>query len=331
MNGALKALPAPDDADRKRRKLVAALRFLLILLPAVVMIALGWRTVAAASRGRLIGSRTLFQYVLRDRPTPGGGDIPPPRREGPGAWPRRSSGGLRVFAGADIPQEEVERSFRRRSIAFEWESRPERADLLLTGGRGLSQGAESEVMPDGRVTLRLPSAAPAVSEALAENVWGSVESLDGSLESLGLVAVYVAPDAPAVTERKELARRRPKPAPERRWAAIPLLVADTPQARLVPAIQVIRPGELCRVDFQVLGYDREWYSVTNRPETRFRVRTATEALMPDANRKGEFLAPIDARIQGSYERLVVEAVLEGPRGMGQSAEAVVIVDPSAGG
>ncbi|MGV3721029.1 MAG: hypothetical protein ACO1SX_08970 [Actinomycetota bacterium] len=312
--------------------MLAVIRLLVISLPPVGMLVLGWRTAAAANHKRHRHTYNLFQSMLQARPPTSGIASPPSLAPRPLEWPRRSMEGLRVFVDAGVPRQEVERSFRGRRMSFAWEDRPQRADLLLTAAHGVPNGSTAKVLHDGRVTLPLPTANPAaMADTLAEHVWISVDPLDGLRETLGPVALYAAPDAPAVTEQKDLARRRPKPAPERRWAALPMLVADAPQARLVPAIQSIRPGEPCRLDLQVLGYDRTWYSVTNRPEARFRVTPRSDALVPYGADKGAFLAPVDARLRGPYERLVIEAVLEGPAGMGLSAEAVVIVNPDLGG
>jgi hypothetical protein len=310
------------------------LRVMLLSLPLLVMVFLGWRSAAAGGQARRIKPGLLYQFVLDGVRAPAAGaDASSPALALRG-WPERSPGALSVFVEEGIPRPEVERALRRRGIPFTLVSDAKAADLGLRRappGGSVTTIAAAEVLEGGRVRLQLPASTPAaVSAALADNVWGSVDPLDGEALAIGLLRRYKRPRAQADREARDRGRGRSKPAPERRWVSIPQLVSDAPQARLVPAIQTVRPGELCQVDFQVLGYDGEWYSITNRTETRFRVAPATESLTLSGLRKGEFLAPVDARLRSAHERVVVEAALDGPGGLGLSAEAVVIVDPGAG-
>jgi len=300
------------------------LRALLLLLPVGAALILGLRALSAA-RVRTPAAYTYFQFMLTaPSPKPG---APMGRAPRPFGDPTP----LRLFTEGVDPAV-VQDALRRRNIPFELVGRNGEPNLWIAPpGSPPPVGAPASgittVTEKGLVTMRPPSNQPlALAAALDDGVWWPVSTDDVNMVVLGGRAIYGRPDAQAIRESKAAGRSRPAPA--KRWASMTHLVGDVPRARLVPAIQSLRAGETCTLDFQVLGYDDVWYSVTARTETRFRVVNQTEALIPYGTEKGAFIAPAEARVHSPQERLVVEAVLEGPSGLGLTARAVVVVLPN---
>lgn len=325
MSETLQPLPAPEPEGEPRRRpvLPALLRLVLLLLPVTVVIFLLSQVATAGPRPRQRGA-TWFQYLIRDWRLPEEPSVTAPGR-GSLSLPDRRTRAVLTYVGPGVPLDLVEQSLRSQGVPFQRIDRRDRAVLEFSRGREKTGEPWVEVTRQGEVSIGVPPLPPAaLTVAVSRLVRGPIPAGPGTVLVAGRVASYEGPQAQAVREVQEQ-RRNVRPAPRRRWTPLGLLLPVEPEARLLPALQFVRPGEAFRLDFQVRGYDRAWYSVTDRPETRFEIYSGEKRVQPHFQEKGVFVVPVDARKPEGEERIVIEAQLEGLEGEGLTGRAAVVI------
>ena len=264
-------------------------------------------------------ARTLVEYLrigaFPVRSTPPGPGAPPEQRAAPEAFGSRAAVPVSL---SGVSPEVMQRVARRLELPLEI-TQTSSAPFRIVADRSVSE-PEATVTVNGNTLLRVPPEnEPELERGLRDLTDLKREGEGGEGRLPGLLPSYRPVSISSIVSGGQ------HRAPANRGASIPALAPENVRVRLAPALLTVRPGERLQLDFQMLSFDHAWYSLTDRPEVHFQVLGSRERLVPFGSSPGLFLVPIDYRFERPYERIVVEATLDGWQGRPMRATAAVLV------